>query len=130
MRSQGLTTGSVLVIEDDESQRLLITQILEAARIGVVSASDGAAGIQKCENQQFDLVITDIQMPRMRGNEVISAIRSSKMNKSTPIVVVSGTLDKDLITQISNQVSKIFVKPISPKEFSESIHSLLAQKAP
>ena len=60
-----------LVVDDDSSVRYTVRGILEHAKLQVDEAVDGVEGLEKVEGGGFDLVITDIQMPRMNGLELL-----------------------------------------------------------
>jgi len=66
----------ILIIEDNEINRFLLRQYLTAAGHGITEAADGVEGLAAAEARYFDLIITDISMPRMNGIEVTKAIRS------------------------------------------------------
>lgn len=80
----------VLVVEDSITSRVLLKNILETAGYEVSVASDGMDGFDKFEKAQFDIVITDVEMPRMNGFELTSKIRQESENQSVPIIVVTS----------------------------------------
>ncbi len=63
----------ILVIDDDEQVRALLLEILERAGFGVVEAANGVEGINRYREEPTDVVITDINMPKMSGIEVLRA---------------------------------------------------------
>lgn len=92
---------SILVIDDEKDLVEDMIAILENENYSVVSASDGSEGIFKLENQRFDAVVTDLNMPKTDGVGVIDAIRKSPTASHLPIIVLSGNFD-----QFRAQVSK------------------------
>jgi two-component system response regulator VanR len=82
--------NTILVIEDEYGILTLIQEALTRAGHDVEIASDGEEGIQKFDNRSYDLVITDILMPRMDGRGVARHIRNSS-KKATHIIAISGT---------------------------------------
>jgi DNA-binding response OmpR family regulator len=80
----------ILVIDDEKNILEMIKMALTKFGHDVETASDGEEGIQKFDEKRFDLVITDIKMPRLDGNGVLQYIRNSK-RKSTPVIGISGT---------------------------------------
>ncbi|MBV5321106.1 MAG: response regulator, partial [Sulfuricurvum sp.] len=102
---------SVLYVEDDTSLRdemeLLFSPFFEFVEIAV----DGLDGLEKYNRRKFDIVITDINMPRMNGIEMITAIRA--IHPEQKIIAVSAHNESDiLINLIENGVSSFILKPI------------------
>ncbi len=80
----------ILVAEDSSFYRNLLSSYLEAAGYEVVTAEDGQAALEILEKEDFDLLITDIEMPRMNGFELTKAIRSNDKFKDMPIIAVTS----------------------------------------
>ncbi|MEC8892370.1 MAG: response regulator, partial [Candidatus Poribacteria bacterium] len=85
---------SVLVVEDSVMVRELERNILESAGYEVDVAVDGLEGVEKLEQKPYDLVVSDIQMPRMDGYEFISKFKSDERHKHIPAIIIS-TLAKE-----------------------------------
>ena len=83
------TMKSVLVVEDSVMVRELERNILESAGYEVDVAIDGVEGIEKMEQKPYDLVVSDIQMPRMDGYEFISKFKSDERHKHIPAIIIS-----------------------------------------
>jgi DNA-binding NtrC family response regulator len=86
---------NILVIEDEAAIRRVLTKILseESDTYQVDEAEDGLIGIEKIKNEDFDLVLCDIKMPKMDGIEVLEAIK--KIKPEIPVVMISGHGDID-----------------------------------
>ena len=82
--------GTILIIEDEQGILELIQEVLTMSGHNVDTASDGQEGIQKFDNNSFDLVITDVCMPGTSGHTVVQHIRNSS-KKGTPVIGISGT---------------------------------------
>ncbi len=82
--------GTILIIEDEKGILELIQEVLTLCGHNVDTASDGQEGIQKFDNNSFDLVITDVRMPGTSGHTAVQHIRTS-CKKGTPIIGMSGT---------------------------------------
>ena len=80
----------ILVIEDEAAIRRVLTKILseESDTYEVEEAEDGLAGVEKIKNEDYDLVLCDIKMPKMDGVEVLE--KAKKIKPETPIVMISG----------------------------------------
>lgn len=85
----------ILVIEDEAAIRRVLVKILseENDTYQVEEAEDGLIGIEKIKNEDYDLILCDIKMPKMDGVEVLEAVK--KIKPETPIVMISGHGDLD-----------------------------------
>jgi len=87
--------AKILVIEDESAIRRVLTKILseESENYQVFEAEDGVSGIEKIKNEDYDLILCDIKMPKMDGIEVLEEIK--KIKPEIPIVMISGHGDLD-----------------------------------
>ena len=85
----------ILIIEDEAAIRRVLTKILseESDTYQVEDAEDGAAGLEKIKNNDYDLVLCDIKMPKMDGVEVLEAVK--KIKPEIPMVMISGHGDME-----------------------------------
>ena len=81
---------SILVIDDEKGILTVIREILTKCGHRVEIAQDGYEGIQKFDDDNFDIVITDMRMPGLDGESVVKHIRKSQ-NNSIPVIGISGT---------------------------------------
>jgi len=109
----------ILVIDDEKSILNVVRQKLTKFGYKVEIASDGKEGIQKFDDGRFDLVITDILMPGIDGNDIVQHIRSSD-KQSTHIIGISGTpwLLED------SKFDIVFTKPFPLNDLVDAIHDL------
>jgi two-component system chemotaxis sensor kinase CheA len=80
----------ILVVDDSITTRTLEQSILEAAGYDVLTAADGADGWRLVQEQGCDLVVADVEMPRMDGFALCQAIRGSKRHTKLPVVLVTA----------------------------------------
>lgn len=117
----------VLVIDDDEQLRALLSQILERAGYAVVEASDGGAGLKLFRAQPVDLVITDLIMPQMQGIETITELRRDFPH--LPLVAISGggrgTRADHLSIAKQLGVLRTISKPFSRDEILQAVREVL-----
>ncbi len=78
----------VLVAEDDEPMRDVITDVLTKAGYNVFPAVDGMAAIQELKKRHYDVILTDYQMPRLNGLELLAL--SQELMPETPVILISG----------------------------------------
>ena len=81
--------SNILVVEDSATVREVERHFLEAAGFNVTTAVNGVDGLNKLRNGHFNLVITDIDMPRMNGIELIRKLRAHDRYSDIPVIVVS-----------------------------------------
>ncbi|MBI3302351.1 MAG: hybrid sensor histidine kinase/response regulator, partial [Deltaproteobacteria bacterium] len=81
---------SVLVAEDSITSRMLLKEILESAGYAVSTAIDGADAFASLQKADFDLVVSDIEMPRLNGFDLTAKIRGDEKHASLPVVLVTG----------------------------------------
>ena len=112
----------ILVVDDEEHIRNLISIILTSAGYDVVTAKDGEEGLRRFNESCFDLVVTDIIMPKYNGDEIARHIRNS--GKNIPVVGITGTswdIDRSCFDIIID-------KPFTLDEFIECIKEIAGDK--
>lgn len=78
----------IAIIEDDLTINQMYRMKFEAAGFDVATASDGALGVEMVEKFQPDIILLDIQMPHMRGDEALAHIRAA--NKTVPVIILTN----------------------------------------
>lgn len=87
--SEAMTTGTILLAEDSEVTRTMIASILKGHGYTILEASDGLQAWEMLQKNHVDLLITDMQMPRLGGLGLLEHVRSSTSLKTLPTVVLS-----------------------------------------
>lgn len=90
----GVEVGRVLVIEDDPSVVRVLFETLSQAGFEVDSALNGAMALEKLAEQRYDAITVDIGLPDMSGFDVIHALREQHASKHTPVLVVTGSVER------------------------------------
>lgn len=116
---------TVLLIEDNEQNRYLVTFLLEKNGYTVISAQDGQEGIRQAQIFIPDLVLLDIQLPLMDGYAVARALRQMKTLQDSAIIAVTsyamvGDRDKSLAAGCNGYIEK----PINPETFVAEIERI------
>ena len=108
-----------LVVDDSITARKHISKLLKENAFAVVEAGDGLEAIEKLHRSMFDLVITDLDMPRLGGLELLADIRNGKYC-TAPVVVVSSRDDAGFRRQALEYGAGDFVnKPVSKQQFQQ-----------
>lgn len=116
---------SILIVDDEEIIRDFLTEVLEDYHIEV--ACDGDEAIQKLKQKKYDLVITDLRMPKVPGEEVVKASR--EINPNTKVIVISGYSSLYTVSQsVNNGACAFLSKPFSIKELIQAVDNALAEE--
>jgi two-component system, chemotaxis family, sensor kinase CheA len=115
------------VVDDSMTTRTLEKSILEAAGYEVVTAADGEAGWQLLREQDVDLVISDVEMPRMDGFELTESIRRRGRSRDLPVILISArSSDRDKARGAEVGANAYIVKSaFDQKELLETLAQLL-----
>lgn len=89
-RAGGNRSGSILIVEDSITSRLLVKSVLELAGYTTRTAVDGVDALLALNSGTFDLVISDVDMPRMSGLELTRRIRSDNRTASLPVILMTA----------------------------------------
>lgn len=125
-------TYSILVVEDeDKIAKILITYLRLYPKFGtIVRACDGVEAMQKLSNQEFDLIITDLSLPKRDGITFLDTLRKIPRYFNQKVMVVSGCLTADLTLRcVRRDVKHIIVKPFTARQILlKSVGFLKAEK--
>lgn len=118
---------SVLIVDDSRSQRRQMRTLLEVQRLNVLEASDGLEALEIMEvNPHVSLVITDFQMPRMDGLELIRELRNHHRSHQLAIIAVSAVGSGALTAQfLKNGANDFLTKPFEVEEFYWRVNQTL-----
>lgn len=115
--------ATILHIEDDPANRLLVRKLLVAAGLEVVEAADGIEGIRRALDLRPDLVLVDIAIPGLDGYEVTLRLRAEPSLRDVPIVAITAEGSRD--TSLAVGCDGFLLKPIEARSFAATIRSYL-----
>jgi DNA-binding response OmpR family regulator len=114
----------VLVVQDDPRIASFITRGLEAEGFAVQSASDGALGLRMTESSEFDLIILDLVLPTVTGEEVLTRIRGT--GSAVPVIVLtSKDAVSDRVANLDAGADDYMTKPFSLTELLARVRARL-----
>jgi len=117
--------STILVVDDDESSRLVLRSVLEPSGHLVLEAPDGQVALDMINSLITpDIVVTDLEMPILAGEALISRLRAEPKTNAIPIVIVSGDHDLALALQMSGHVDAFVGKPVEVNALEQCITAL------
>ena len=120
------TRKTILVVDDQRTIRTLLSTLLRK-QYDVVALADGMEALRWLHaHNRPDLIVLDLQMPRLDGRDFLRHLRASGYFRRIPVVVVSGDgHELDQATSDSLHIATVLTKPFSPLVLNESIRHLL-----
>jgi CheY-like chemotaxis protein len=124
---------SLLVVDDSATFRQLLCMSLQRVDgitgSDITEASDGEEALEKVKSSNFDLVLTDIRMPKMDGLEFVRQVRSELKRPDLPIIIISTKgADEDIELGMSLGASGYLSKPISMSRLKELVTNFLPEQ--
>ena len=119
----------VMIVDDSVTVRKVTSRLLERQGYDIVTAKDGVDAIEQLENVRPDLMLLDIEMPRMDGFEVTNLVRHHDIHRDLPIIMItSRTGEKHRERAFSLGVTHYMGKPFQEAELLANIQQLIAEK--
>jgi len=118
--------AAILAVDDSASMRQMVTFTLKGAGYQVTEAADGQEALNKAKTQQFDLIITDVNMPVMDGITFIKNLRGEANYKFTPMLMLTteSSGDKKAQGKAAGATGWI-VKPFNPDQLLNTVKKVL-----
>jgi two-component system, chemotaxis family, chemotaxis protein CheY len=125
-----MSRRSVLVVDDSATFRQLLCMSLARVdgitQADITEASDGEEALTKLSSTEFDMILTDIRMPRMDGLELVRRVRGELNRKDLPIIIISTKgAEEDVREGMSIGASGYLSKPISLHQLRELVRRFL-----
>jgi two-component system cell cycle response regulator len=122
-------SARILVIEDDQASRELITYLLQAFGYTPLCAHDGAEGLEIVRREAPDLVICDLQLPNIDGYEVARQLKGHPAWRAMPLVAVTAfAMAYDRDKALAAGFDGYLTKPIDPETFVQQMQAFLAAR--
>ncbi|WP_457572583.1 response regulator [Desulfovulcanus sp.] len=117
----------ILIVDDSKTVRNLVAFIMKKEGLRVTTAEDGLDGLEKLySNPDIDLIVSDINMPRMDGYTFIKNLREQEAYRDLPIIVLSTEgEEKDIQQGLNLGANMYMVKPAQPEKLVRNVKMLL-----
>ncbi len=120
----------ILVIEDEEHVRQLVSRLLEKNDYEVETASDGLDGLRRLEELEPDLIIADVMMPNLDGLTFTKALKSRRETRSIPIIFLTAKSDPLSMIEGINVGAKFYItKPFQIEDVLSKVNKVLNDKS-
>lgn len=120
-------SGKILIVEDRASLRRLLVHALEEEGYDVTAAADGEDGIQALEKAAFDLVLTDLKLPRANGLDVVRASRRRQPRAKVVVLTAYGTV-ANAVEAMKEGAADFLEKPLELDDLSALVRSLIREE--
>jgi type II secretory ATPase GspE/PulE/Tfp pilus assembly ATPase PilB-like protein len=118
----------VLLVEDEDTLRRVLKDLLEREGFTVFEAADGVMAIDQIDRTAPDIVVLDLNLPRLDGYGVLSHLRARPATANLPVIVLTAKGDEDSEVKVFEYgASDYLTKPFRPRALSARLHSLLAR---
>jgi DNA-binding response OmpR family regulator len=117
-----------LIVEDDLFYQTYVNDLLAETGVDIVNASDGEAGLALALSEKPDLIITDIEIPKIQGFVLLKNLRENPETKDIPVIMMSGKVEKDLLerhSRLSSHADGYLMKPFSGQDLIDLIRKVI-----
>jgi len=123
-----MTGKTVLYVEDNEANRKIVRRLLKATSYTLIEAHDGEEGVATALEKKPDLILMDIQLPKISGMEAIRRIRADAAMTHTPIIAITSfALSGDDQKAKEAGATAYLAKPYSPRDLLALVRKLLPE---
>jgi two-component system, cell cycle response regulator DivK len=120
-----MSQHTVLYVEDNEYNRKIVRQLLSRTTYRLVEAEDGESALEAARRERPDLVLMDVQLPKMSGLDATRALRADPATANIPIIVVTSfALSGDDQRAMAAGATAYLAKPYSPRDLLALIRKL------
>jgi CheY-like chemotaxis protein len=130
MKERGYQMAKILIAEDEEVLRMLLTDTLEDEGYDLDEAADGQEAMNKIMENDYELILLDYMMPLFTGLEVIEKVRNTPGKRDVKIMMVSAKNQQSDQERVLDSGADYFIaKPYSPLEIVQRIEEILNEQS-
>jgi len=119
----------ILLADDEEDIKTVVTMFLQAQGYDVVTAYDGLDALEKAKTEKPDLIILDVMMPLIDGFEVCRRLKEDPATAKVPILMLSAAAHADSVNRgLEAGAEDYMVKPFEPEKLSEKVNEIFAKE--
>ena len=123
-----MSAKTILYVEDNQMNRQIVRDLLKRTKYQLIEAYDGEAGVAKALEARPDLILMDIQLPKISGMDAMRRLRSELATAATPIIAITSfALSGDQQKATDAGATAYLAKPYSPRDLMALIRKLLPE---
>ena len=123
-----MSAKTILYVEDNEYNRKIVRQLLARTAYQLIEAVDGEQGVAVATEQKPDLILMDVQMPKLSGLDATRALRAEPSTAQIPIVIITSfALSGDDQKAMAAGATAYLAKPYSPRQLLDLIRKLVPE---
>ncbi|MCE5274642.1 MAG: chemotaxis response regulator CheY [Syntrophaceae bacterium] len=119
----------ILVVDDFSTMRRIVKNILRQLNfVNIIEADDGSTALEILQREKIEFVVSDWNMPKMTGLELLKAIRADDALKHIPFLMVTAEAQQEnIIEAVKSGVSNYIVKPFTAETLSQKINQIFTK---